>query len=66
VAAGTLGRAAGAELPIELGNPVQAAHVKMPPAAVKGHFQVGIGSTRDLGHIGSHFRELLRMIDKVV
>jgi hypothetical protein len=65
VAAGALGRAAGAELRVELGHPVDTAHVKMAPAAVERHIQIGIGITRDLGHVGGHFRELLRMIGKV-
>src|SRR5215510_3958543 len=66
VTAGALGRAAGAEVLIELGDPVVTAHVKMPPAAVERHIQLGISITRDLGHIGSHLWELLRMIGKVV
>jgi hypothetical protein len=65
VTAGALGRAAGAELLIELGDPVVTTHVKMPPAAVERHIQLGIGITRDLGHIGRHLRELLRMIGEV-
>jgi hypothetical protein len=35
VAAGALGRTAGAELLVKLGNPVETAHVKMAPAAVE-------------------------------
>jgi hypothetical protein len=65
VAAGALGRAAGAELLVELGHAVDTAHVKMAPAAVEGHIQLRIGITRDLGHIGGHLRELLRMIGEV-
>jgi hypothetical protein len=65
VAAGALSRAAGTKLLVEPGNPVETAHVEMPPAAVERHIKIGIGVTRDLGHIGGHFRELLRMRDEV-
>jgi hypothetical protein len=65
VAAGALGWAAGAELLVELGDAIATAHVKMPPAAVARHIQIGIGVASDLGHIGSHLRELLRMIGEV-
>ena len=65
VAAGALSRAASAELLIELRHPVATTHIKMPPAAVERHLQLGIGITRDLGHVGGHRRELLRMIGKV-
>jgi hypothetical protein len=37
----------------------------MAPAAVERYIQIRIGVTRDLGHVGSHFRELLRMIGEV-
>jgi hypothetical protein len=65
VAAGPLSRAAGTELLVEPGDPVDTVHVEMPPAAVERHIQIGIGVTRDLGHVGGHFRELLRMIGEV-
>src|SRR5215831_11766821 len=65
VAAGTLGWAAGAELLVELGDAIATAHIKVPPAAVERHLQIGIGVTRDRGHIGGHLRELLRMISEV-
>src|SRR5215467_12970652 len=65
VAAGALSWGAGAELLVELGDAIATAHVKMPPAAVERYIQIGIGVTRDLGHIGGHLRELLRMIGKV-
>jgi hypothetical protein len=65
VAAGALGRTAGTELLVELGNPIETAHVKMPPAAVERHIQIRIGITRDLSHVGGHLRELLRMIGEV-
>jgi hypothetical protein len=32
---------------------------------VERHIKIGIGVTRDLGHIGGHFRELLRMRGEV-
>jgi hypothetical protein len=65
VAAGALGRAAGTELLVEPGDTVETVRVKMPPAAVERHIQIGIGVTRDLGHVGGNFRELLRMIGEV-
>ena len=65
VAAGALCRTAGAELLVEMGDPVETTRVKMAPAAVERHIQIGIGVTRDLGHVGGHLRELLRMIGEV-
>src|SRR5207249_11581765 len=46
VAAGALGRTAGTELLVEMGDPVETTRVKMAPAAVERHSQIGIGVTR--------------------
>jgi len=66
MAAGALGRTAGTELRVEFGYPIKTTYIKMAPAAVERHVQLGIGITRDLGHVGGHFRELFRMIGEVV
>src|SRR5215510_11898171 len=65
MAAGALGRTAGTELCVEFGYPIKTTYIKMAPAAVERHIQLGIGITRDLGHVGGHLRELLRMIGEV-
>ena len=50
----------------ELAPAIDAAGGKMPPTAVEGDIQIGIGLAGDFGDVGSQGRHLLGMIRKVV